>query len=88
MRNSCLPQIVKWLEYFVVEDFRYRSHPNAEGVYTFRGAYLRQAYTDYAASESRVTDAAFGRLMKKMTNTRFPRTVYARTGMREGLCGF
>ena len=66
MRNSCLPQIVKWLEYFVVEDFRYRSLINPEGVYTFRGTYLRQAYTDYAASESRVTDAAFGRLMKKM----------------------
>ena len=66
MRNSCLPQIVKWLEYFVVEDFKYRSHPDRSGTYAFKSAYLRQLYADYATGETRVTDASFGRMMKKM----------------------
>ena len=60
LRNSCLPQILKWLEYFITEDYPI----NANGY--FKATELKMKYEYFNTKPERITDAGFGSQMSRM----------------------
>ena len=62
VRNMCLPPIVKWLEYFIVESFPTNYNP-AIGM---KSSDLKIKYQYWNTRDERVSDASFGLKMKKL----------------------
>lgn len=60
MRNSCLPQIVKWLVYLVVEDW-----PNTFGL-EVSGRRLHEHFNRFSTSDQQVNSASFGLKMRRL----------------------
>lgn len=62
VRNMCLPPIVKWLEYFIVEAFPNNYNP-AIGM---KSTDLKTRFQYWSTRDERVSDASFGIKMKKL----------------------
>jgi len=63
VRNMCLPHIVKWLEYFIVEAFPGNYNPN-KGI---KATELMARFNSWSARDTRVNAAQFGKQMAKLT---------------------
>jgi len=63
MRIACLPQILKWLDYFLVSDYPQRHIIDND----FKSTYLRAKFCDFGTSDrERVSDGSFGRKLSQI----------------------